>query len=101
MVSVTGVPSVGLLGAVLPVARRTMISARSVSAGLVQDSEMEVAVRAVTVSPVTGPGAVMSKWTATGIERDVVVLSPSCHVEFLPQHCIVSPVKAAHVCSPN
>ena len=64
---VTAVPVMGLAGGVVPAARRTMIWARSASVGLVHDRLIEVVVVAVTLSPVTGPGGVVSS-TAVGVD---------------------------------
>lgn len=56
----TPVPSVAWAGAVVPLARRTMIWARSGSAGLVQDSSMLVWVAVPVARLVTGAGGVTS-----------------------------------------
>ena len=69
---VTPTPAVGVAGGVAPWARRTITAARSASPGLVQDSPMLVSVRVPTVSPVTGPGGVVSG--KTGVAHTAVDL---------------------------
>ena len=56
----TAEPAEAELGGTAPVARRTMISARSSSLGLAHDNDNAFADRFVTTKPVTGPGAVTS-----------------------------------------
>ena len=57
---VTAVPAPGVPGGTEPWARRTITAARSASAGLLHDRPMLLSVRVPAVSPVTGPGGVVS-----------------------------------------
>ena len=61
---VTPVPAVAVDGAVAPGERRTITVERSASVGFVHDRAMLVVVRVPTVSPVTGPGGVVSAGAA-------------------------------------
>jgi hypothetical protein len=86
----TPVPAVTEGGGVLPTARRTTIEARSASVGLVHDSWIDEVVRVPTVSPVIGPGAVVSGAANVEVvvDTDVLVFGTASRANTAYEYCV-------------